>query len=131
MGQGHRFCYRRAAKPPRKPSVQSSPRHDITRGLRPLLPGSKFFRPLAQRLRRVRKYLCWVWQRARRAFPKPERDWYWDVGAVYRVTPHLVYQHDDYFRLDRDYLDYGYFGYVPIDIPFNFSHGYGWGTENS
>ncbi|GEM_PF-222819 len=64
-------------------------------------------------------------------FPKPERDWYWDVGAVYRVTPHLVYQHDDYFRLDRDYLDYGYFGYVPIDIPFNFSHGYGWGTENS
>jgi outer membrane receptor protein involved in Fe transport len=65
------------------------------------------------------------------AFPKPERDWYWDVGAVYHVTPRLVYQHDDYFRIDHDYLDYGYFGYVPIDIPFNFSHGYGWGTENS
>lgn len=65
------------------------------------------------------------------AYPKPERDWYWDVGGVYHITPHLAYQHDDYFRLDRDYLDYGFFSYIPIDIPFNFERGYGWGTENS
>lgn len=65
------------------------------------------------------------------AYPKPERDWYWDVGSIYHLTRHLVYQHDDYFRIDRNYLDYGYFGYVPIDIAFNFQHGYGWGSENS
>ncbi|HJU09653.1 MAG TPA: hypothetical protein VJ728_02190, partial [Candidatus Binataceae bacterium] len=35
------------------------------------------------------------------------------------------------FRLDRNYLDEGQFGFVPIESPLNYSRGYGWGSENS
>lgn len=64
-------------------------------------------------------------------FPVPERDWYWDAGFVQRLGPSLKLEQDNYFRLDRNYLDEGQFGYVPIEAPLNYSRGYGWGTENS
>ena len=64
-------------------------------------------------------------------FPVPEHDYYWDAGFVHRLTPSLKFEQDDYFRLDRNYLDEGQFGFVPIESPFNYSRGYGWGTENS
>lgn len=63
--------------------------------------------------------------------PVAERDLYWDAGLVHRFTPRLVLTQDNYFRLDQNYLDEGDFGFVPISVPFNYVHGYGWGTENS
>jgi outer membrane receptor protein involved in Fe transport len=64
-------------------------------------------------------------------FPVPERDWYWDAGFIQRLGPALKFEQDNYFRLDRNYLDEGQFGFVPIEAPLNYSRGYGWGTENS
>jgi outer membrane receptor protein involved in Fe transport len=64
-------------------------------------------------------------------FPVPERDYYWDAGFVHRLSPDLKLEQDNYFRLDRNYLDEGQFGFVPIESPLNYSRGYGWGTENS
>ena len=64
-------------------------------------------------------------------FPVPERDYYWDAGFVHRLSPSLKFEQDNYFRRDRNYLDEGQFGFVPIESPFNYSRGYGWGTENS
>jgi outer membrane receptor protein involved in Fe transport len=64
-------------------------------------------------------------------FPVPERDYYWDAGFVLRLNPELKLEQDNYFRLDRNYLDEGQFGFVPIESPLNYSRGYGWGTENS
>ena len=48
-----------------------------------------------------------------------------------RLTPHLTFAQDDYYRLDRHYLDEGQFGFVPIDAPFNYVRGWGAGNENS
>jgi HoxN/HupN/NixA family high-affinity nickel-transporter len=64
-------------------------------------------------------------------FPLPERDYYWDVGTVSHLTPNLTVGQDSYFRLSRNYLDEGQFGFVPIYIPFNYEHGYGWGFEQT
>ena len=38
-------------------------------------------------------------------FPVPERDWYWDAGFVQRLSPAIKLEQDNYFRLDRNYLD--------------------------
>ena len=54
-----------------------------------------------------------------------------DVGFTHQFTPHLAFAQDNYFRIDRHYLDEGQFGFVPIDAPFNYTRGYGGGTENS
>jgi outer membrane receptor protein involved in Fe transport len=64
-------------------------------------------------------------------FPAPERDYYWDAGLAHRLDASLNFEQDNYLRLDRNYLDEGQFGFVPIEAPFNYSRGYGWGTENS
>ncbi len=64
-------------------------------------------------------------------FPYPERDWYWDAGVVDHLTPNLTLGQDSYFRLSKHYLDEGQFGFVPIYIPFNYDHGYGWGFEET
>ncbi|MBV8454659.1 MAG: TonB-dependent receptor [Deltaproteobacteria bacterium] len=64
-------------------------------------------------------------------FAVPERDFYWDAGFVHRLSPNLKLEQDNYLRLDRNYLDEGQFGFVPIEAPLNYSRGYGWGTENS
>jgi outer membrane receptor protein involved in Fe transport len=63
--------------------------------------------------------------------PFAETDYTWDAGFTHRLTPHLEFAQDDYFRIDRHYLDEGQFGFVPIDAPFNYVRGYGGGTENS
>jgi outer membrane receptor protein involved in Fe transport len=60
-----------------------------------------------------------------------ETDYTWDVGYVHQFTPHLVLSQDSYFRIDRNYIDQGQFGFVPIDAPFNYVRGYGAGLENS
>ncbi|HVN27381.1 MAG TPA: TonB-dependent receptor, partial [Candidatus Binataceae bacterium] len=63
--------------------------------------------------------------------PYAETDYTWDVGFTHQFTPHLSFAQDNYFRIDRHYLDEGQFGFVPIDAPFNYVRGYGGGTENS
>ena len=63
--------------------------------------------------------------------PFAETDYTWDVGFTHQFTPHLAFAQDNYFRVDRHYLDEGQFGFVPIDAPFNYTRGYGGGTENS
>jgi len=65
------------------------------------------------------------------ASPDTETDYTWDAGFTHQLTPHLVFAQDNYFRIDRHYLDEGQFGFVPIDAPFNYVRGYGGGTENS
>ncbi len=63
--------------------------------------------------------------------PETETDYTWDTGFTHRFTRHLVFAQDNYFRIDRHYLDEGQFGFVPIDAPFNYVRGCGGGTENS
>jgi len=63
--------------------------------------------------------------------PFAETDYTWDVGFIHQFSPHLQYAQDNYFRIDRHYLDEGQFGFVPIDAPFNYVRGYGGGTEHS
>ena len=63
--------------------------------------------------------------------PYAETDYTWDAGFTHQITPNLVFAQDNYFRIDRHYLDEGQFGFVPIDAPFNYVRGYGGGTENS
>jgi outer membrane receptor protein involved in Fe transport len=63
--------------------------------------------------------------------PFAETDYIWDAGFTYDFTPNLAFAQDNYFRIDRHYLDEGQFGFVPIDAPFNYVRGYGGGTENS
>ena len=54
-----------------------------------------------------------------------ETDYTWDAGFTHQFTPHLADAQDNYFRIDRHYLDEGQFGFVPIDAPFNYVRGYG------
>jgi len=63
--------------------------------------------------------------------PFAETDYTWDAGFTHQFSPHLAIAQDNYFRIDRHYLDEGQFGFVPIDAPFNYVRGYGFGTENS
>ena len=66
--------------------------------------------------------------------PFAETDYVWDTGFTQQLAPlvpHLAFANDNYFRIDRHYLDEGQFGFVPIDAPFNYVRGYGAGTEQS
>ncbi len=63
--------------------------------------------------------------------PLPETDYYWDAGFTQQLMPNLVWGEDNYFRIDRHYLDEGQFGVVPIDAPLNYKRGYGGGVENT
>ena len=63
--------------------------------------------------------------------PFTETDYTWDAGFTHQFTPQLAYALDNYFRIDRHYLDEGQFAFVPIDAPFNYVRGYGGGTEHS
>ena len=60
-----------------------------------------------------------------------ETDYTWDAGYSHRFTPNLVLTQDSYFRIDRGQIDEGEFGFVPLDVPFNYVRGYGAGIENS
>ena len=61
--------------------------------------------------------------------PLTEDDHEWDVGLVYHLGAHVTLSQDNYFELTRHYLDTGQFGDVPIFAPFNYDHGYIWGSE--
>ena len=63
--------------------------------------------------------------------PFAETDYTWDTGFTHQFTRRLAFANDNYFRIDRHYLDEGQFGFVPIDAPFNYVRGYGGGTEHS
>jgi outer membrane receptor protein involved in Fe transport len=61
--------------------------------------------------------------------PLTEDDMEWDAGAVAHLSPALTASIDSFYELTRHYLDTGQFGVVPIFAPFNYGHGYIWGTE--
>jgi hypothetical protein len=63
--------------------------------------------------------------------PFAETDYTWDTGFTHQFSSRLAFAQDNYFRIDRHYLDEGQFGFVPLDAPFNYVRGYGGGTENS
>jgi len=61
--------------------------------------------------------------------PLTEDDYEWDFGVVHHLTPHITVSEDNFYELTRHYLDTGQFGVVPIFAPFNYDHGYIWGSE--
>lgn len=63
------------------------------------------------------------------ATPLTEDDYEWDVGVAHHVTPTLTVSEDNFYEVTHDYLDTGQFGVVPIFAPFNYAHGYIWGSE--
>ena len=44
---------------------------------------------------------------------------------------HVTVSEDVYYEYTKHYLDTGQFGVVPIFAPFNYKHGYIWGTETA
>ena len=63
------------------------------------------------------------------ATPLTEDDYEWDVGAIHHFSQRLTLSVDNYYETTRHYLDTGQFGVVPIFAPFNYGHGYIWGSE--
>ncbi len=61
--------------------------------------------------------------------PLTEDDLLWDVGAIHDLRSGIIIALDNYYEQTRHYLDTGQFGVVPIFAPFNYDHGYVWGTE--
>ena len=61
--------------------------------------------------------------------PLIEDDREWDVGIVHHLTPSITIKEDNFYELTHHYLDTGQFGAVPIFAPFNYGHGYMWGSE--
>jgi outer membrane receptor protein involved in Fe transport len=65
------------------------------------------------------------------ATPKTEDDYEGDIGAVQQVMKGLTVSEDVFYEYTSHYLDTGQFGVVPIFAPFNYTHGYIWGTETA
>jgi outer membrane receptor protein involved in Fe transport len=63
--------------------------------------------------------------------PFPEKDYYWDAGALHHFGSHLTVTENAYFRLSQDLIDLGQFGFIPIFEPFNYKNGRIWGSESS
>ncbi|HML11626.1 MAG TPA: TonB-dependent receptor [Stellaceae bacterium] len=63
--------------------------------------------------------------------PLTEDDYEVDAGVVHHLTPEITLAEDNYYELTRHYLDTGQFGVVPIFAPFNYDHGFIWGSEAS
>jgi hypothetical protein len=61
--------------------------------------------------------------------PYVESDTEYDVGIVQILTPHLSMTEDNFYERTRHYLDAGQFGAVPVFAPFNYQHGWMWGSE--
>ncbi len=61
--------------------------------------------------------------------PLTEDDYEWDAGIVHRLTPQITISEDNFYQNTHHYLDTGQFGVVPIFAPFNYDHGYIWGSE--
>jgi TonB dependent receptor/Carboxypeptidase regulatory-like domain/TonB-dependent Receptor Plug Domain len=65
------------------------------------------------------------------ANPETEDDYEVDIGAVHQLMKHLTISEDAFYEYTKHYLDTGQFGVVPIFAPFNYKHGYIWGTETT
>jgi hypothetical protein len=63
--------------------------------------------------------------------PESEDDLEFDAGIVHQVDKHLTISEDAFYEYNKHYLDTGQFGDVPIFAPFNYKHGYIWGTETA
>ena len=63
--------------------------------------------------------------------PDTEDDYEVDGGIVYQLTKRITVSEDDFYEYTHHYLDTGQFGVVPIFAPFNYKHGYIWGTETA
>jgi outer membrane receptor protein involved in Fe transport len=63
--------------------------------------------------------------------PETEDDYEWDAGIVHQLNKRLAISEDDFYEYTAHYLDTGQFGDVPIFAPFNYRHGYIWGTETA
>ena len=63
------------------------------------------------------------------ATPLTEDDDEWDFGLVHHLTPSVTLSQDNFYEITHHYLDTGQFGVVPIFAPFNYDHGYIWGSE--
>ena len=63
--------------------------------------------------------------------PDTEDDYEWDAGVVHQLTHHITVSEDAFYEYNHHYLDTGQFGDVPIFAPFNYQHGYIWGTETA
>jgi outer membrane receptor protein involved in Fe transport len=60
---------------------------------------------------------------------KPERSHNFDVGATQKLGDHWQVGLDGYYKLVHDLLDEGQFGQALILTPFNYEHGYIYGSE--
>jgi outer membrane receptor protein involved in Fe transport len=63
--------------------------------------------------------------------PETEDDYEWDTGLVHQLTKNVTVSEDAFYEYTKHYLDTGQFGDVPIFAPFNYKHGYIWGTETA
>ncbi len=63
--------------------------------------------------------------------PVTEDDFEFDVGLVHHLTPNLTLSQDNFYEITQHYLDTGQFGVVPIFAPFNYDHGFIWGSETA
>jgi hypothetical protein len=63
--------------------------------------------------------------------PETEDDYEGDVGVVQQLIKGLTISEDAFYEYTHRYLDTGQFGVVPIFAPFNYKHGYIWGTETA
>ena len=63
--------------------------------------------------------------------PETEDDYEWDAGVVHQLANHITVSEDAFYEYTKHYLDIGQFGVVPIFAPFNYKHGYIWGTETA
>lgn len=60
---------------------------------------------------------------------KPERSHNFDAGVLQKVGEHWQFGLDGYYKLAHDLLDEGQFGQALILAPFNYEHGYIYGSE--
>jgi len=51
--------------------------------------------------------------------------------VVHQLTNRITVSEDAFYEYTKHYLDTGQFGEVPIFAPFNYKHGYIWGTETA
>ena len=63
--------------------------------------------------------------------PETEDDYEGDIGVVHQLMKRISVSEDAFYEYNKHYLDTGQFGVVPIFAPFNYKHGYIWGTETA
>jgi hypothetical protein len=61
----------------------------------------------------------------------PEKDYYWNAGALHHFGSHLTVEENGFFRLSQNLIDSGQFGFVPVFEPFNYKNGRIWGSQSS